>query len=81
MAEMAEKWLATADTAIPSIPSAGAVSRFGRIGGPSIPPLREQFWALGFHTGLLWSGQVSSLVIRCYSNVVSKSDTLLHGLP
>jgi len=25
--------------------SAGAVSRFGRIGGPSIPPLREQFWA------------------------------------
>jgi len=61
--------------------SAGAVSRFGRIGGPSIPPLREQFWALGFHTALLWSGQVSSLVIRCYSNAVSKFDTLLHGLP
>jgi len=56
--------------------SAGAVSGFGRIDGPSIPPPRQQFWALGFHTALLWSGQVSGLVIRCYSNVIPKFDTL-----
>ena len=53
-----------------------AISAFGRIDGPSIPPLRQQFWALGFHTALLWLGQVSGLVIRCYSNVIPKFDTL-----
>jgi len=62
------------------VPKIGAISGFGWIDGPSIPPLRQYFWPLGFHTALFWSGQVSGFVIRYYSNIITEFDTLLRGL-
>ena len=32
------------------------------------------FWPLGFHTAHIWSGQVSSFVIRYYIFVAEKSN-------